>query len=520
MSSFRPLEYFRHRLDNNVKILGLIVLTVSLTIAAVVASSNFVQQRQRNELNEAAVQYTKELSKHIKATEEKILSIASHEDKSAVKTFQKNAFALMKNQKGAFRMELRSSSGGLLVYKEDQALDERLISGNRKELPAAVYLNFIRAQEQQRIFWAHSFTPFGQMTLELVAPFRLLPETLWVTRFDPLGWLPPASGIAMPQDIEVSFADPLSARTPSASVVTTLDLLGTDVQLVFSHKNTNALGIDVISLMLAGSGILLLVMLVSYAFESRRNRIAQETIAKQEAALAKQGQLSILGELSTTLAHELNQPLATIANFVAACEMRVKSQGIDDPILLDSLANARQQAMRAGEVVQSIRNYLRKRPNVAATVDISESIELLRPILELSAKEGSSQLRLSHEGEVITRIDPALLEQVIMNLARNAFDAMKDKPVDQRVLMIHSYIHTSQNGSQWCRVDLVDRGHGISQESSEQLFESFFTTKKEGMGIGLSLCRSVAETYGGRVRWKNNPEGGATFSLILPKHKL
>ena len=137
-----------------------------------------------------------------------------------------------------------------------------------------------------------------------------------------------ASGIALPQDIEVSFADPLSARTPSTSVATSLDLLGTDVQLVFSHKNTNALGIDAVSLLLAGSGILLLVMLVSYVFESRRNRIAQETIAKQEAALTKQGQLSILGELSTTLAHELNQPLATIANFVAACEMRVKSQGI------------------------------------------------------------------------------------------------------------------------------------------------------------------------------------------------
>jgi C4-dicarboxylate-specific signal transduction histidine kinase len=94
---------------------------------------------------------------------------------------------------------------------------------------------------------------------------------------------------------------------------------------------------------------------------------------------------------------------------------------------------------------------------------------------------------------------------------------MADIDTNHRQLNIHAYTHTSHNGSVWARIDVEDFGHGVSEQAAPSVFESFFTTKTEGMGIGLSLCRSVAESYGGRIRWTNNTAGGATFSLFLPK---
>lgn len=305
---------------------------------------------------------------------------------------------------------------------------------------------------------------------------------------------------------------------PHALVVSQpLDLPGIHSNLVFNYINTSDLSLDSTSWTLAFLGVLLCFLLFRYALDIKKHRLAQQTIARQEMALVKQSQLSTMGEVSTALAHELNQPLATIANYVAACEMRMKSQGYDDPVLADALLSARKQAMRAGEVVQSIRNYFKRQPNVKTSVNIERLLTSLEPILMLTAKEHLCQLTLQSEADLCTRIDPALLEQVILNLCRNGAEAMTDVKPAEKKLKIHAYTHTSRNGSVWARIDVKDAGHGISQENAPNMFESFFTTKAEGMGIGLSLCRSVAESYGGRIRWANNSEGGATFSLFLPK---
>jgi two-component system sensor histidine kinase DctS len=217
------------------------------------------------------------------------------------------------------------------------------------------------------------------------------------------------------------------------------------------------------------------------------------------------------------LAHELNQPLATIANYVAVCEMRVKSQGYVDPVLSEALLNARKQAIRAGEVVQSIRSYLKRRPNVMTSVDVKKMLHDLEPILLLSAKDLQAKITIQSEKNLCTLIDQALLEQVVINLSRNGLEAMVNVDVKNRLLNIHAYTHSSRNGSHWLRIDVRDAGHGISEQDAQSLFQTFFTTKADGMGIGLNLCRSVAESYGGRIRWANNAQTGATFSLYLPK---
>jgi signal transduction histidine kinase len=512
------ISYFSDRLDNSAKVLLLIAVTVALTSLAIVLSADFVQARRMNELNASALRYTSKMKAKLRDEEEKILSIASLEKANDFVTFSQRAKRLMEQNPSYIRIELRDESGTLIGQREAASSKEVWAANSRQQLPPSVQLSFMRANEQQKVFWAHSYSPSGQSTPEMVVPSRGH-DVLWIVSVDTRHWLPADTGIDISPNAHVSYSEqmPLTLAN-SLSVADPLDLPGINAHLVFTYVNASGLTFDTTSWTLAVLGVVLCFLLIRYALDLKRHRLAQETISRQEMALVKQSQLSTMGEVSTALAHELNQPLATIANYVAACEMRMKSQGYEDPILADALLNARKQAMRAGEVVQSIRNYLKRRPNVMTTVDVKEMLDELAPILLLSAKEHQTKMTIQSEQNLCARIDPALLEQVVLNLSRNGLEAM-DGGVDAnlRRLNIHAYTHTSRNGSIWLRIDVQDVGHGVSDKDAQNLFESFFTTKTDGMGIGLSLCRSVAESYGGRIRWANNPNGGATFSLYLPK---
>lgn len=517
MKPQKILTYFSDRLDSSAKVLVLITVTITLTTLAIVLSADFVKERRMNELHANAQRYTAQVKAKIKDEEEKILSIASLEKASDFVTFSQRAKRLMEENPSYVRIELRDESGMLLAQRESASSKEIWTPNGRQQLPPSVLLSFLRANEQQKIYWAHSYSPAGQSTPEMVVPARGH-DVLWIVRVDPSYWLPPQSGIKIEPTTQVTFSEQMPALQPhSLTAADALDLPGIHSHLVFAYLSSSDLTFDTTSWLLAVLGLVLCFLLVRYALDLKRHRMAQETISRQEMALVKQSQLSTLGEVSTALAHELNQPLATIANYVAACEMRMKSQGYEDPVLADALLNARKQAMRAGEVVQSIRNYLKRRPNVMTTVDVKEMLEELEPILLLSAKEHQTKMTIECEKNLCARIDPALLEQVVLNLSRNGIEAMVNVDANLRRLKIQGHTHTSRNGSVWVRIDVEDCGHGVSDQDAQSVFESFFTTKAEGMGIGLSLCRSVAESYGGRIRWRNNATGGATFSLFLPK---
>lgn len=510
-------SYFSNRLDNSAKVLVLVAFTVALTSLAIALSADFLQARRMNELNTSALHYTNQVKAKLRDDEEKILSVVSLEKANDFVTFNNRAKRLMEQNPSYVRIELRAESGLLIAQREAPASKEIWAPNSRQQLPPSVLLSFIRANDQQKVFWAHSYSPSGQSSPEMVVPARGQ-DVLWIVTVDTRYWLPADNGIDVSSSARVSYSEQMpTTLANSLSVAAPIDLPGINAHLVFTYVNATGLSFDAATWSLALLGMVLCFLFVQYALDLKRHRLTQETIARQEMALVKQSQLSTMGEVSTALAHELNQPLATIANYVAACEMRMKSQGYEDPILADALLNARKQAMRAGEVVQSIRNYLKRRPKLMTTVDVKELLGELAPILRLSAKEHQAKMTIVSETDLCARIDPALLEQVVLNLSRNGLEAMDGIDANLRTLNIHAYTHASRNGSIWLRIDVKDVGHGVSDQDVHKVFESFFTTKADGMGIGLSLCRSVAESYGGRIRWANNPKGGATFSLFLPK---
>jgi signal transduction histidine kinase len=516
MKAHELIKRVFNQLDNSFKILLLVVSVVALTGFALALSSNVVQQAQHTELVDAAQHYTLELKNKLQTQEELFQQFADNEANNTFVDFGPVAKRLLEKDPSLLRLELRSTSGVLIAQRESTNDKEMWGPSSRQQLPPAVLLNFLRAIEQQKIYWAHSHAPNGQSAAEMIIPSHDQ-KTIWIARFDTDHWMPDHSGLVISPNIQVNLHEHPPEGIDAANATTqNLGLSGTNTHLLFSYASRPQWQFNGVSLLLAVLGLSLCLLLVSYALDTRRYRSAREIIARQETALAKQNQLSTMAEISTTLAHELNQPLATIANYVATCEMLAHTKGYEDPSFIQALGQARKEALRAGEVVQSIRNHLKRGERVTSKIELQSLVRSLQPVIGLLAKEHQSKVKLNLATELYVQIDAILLEQVIMNLCRNGFDAMLNTPIAMRELVIQTSRHASKNGLMWARIDIQDRGHGISETQSEKLFESFYSTKPQGMGIGLNLCRSVAESYGGRVRWQNNKDQGATFSLLLP----
>jgi len=140
------------------------------------------------------------------------------------------------------------------------------------------------------------------------------------------------------------------------------------------------------------------------------------------------------------------------------------------------------------------------------------------PILKSLVKENRASIDVKVEPDLCIRIDPALFEQILLNLCKNGLDAMRETPENQRKLVIKSQSVTTANNKDVVEISVRDFGHGIQNADAHKLFDAFFTTKIEGMGIGLSLVKSLTESHGGKIHWENNADMGATFILQFPKY--
>lgn len=240
---------------------------------------------------------------------------------------------------------------------------------------------------------------------------------------------------------------------------------------------------------------------------------AAEALARQqEERLHATSRLITMGEMASTLAHELNQPLAAISSYSAGCLNRLDEGRADTAELHDIIGKITRQARRAGDIIRRVHDFVRRSEPKRETIDmnavISEAIGLIDPDVRKRGVE--LQTRLA-DCPLPVNADPVMLEQVAVNLIRNGMDAMREVPGARRTIRIETLA-----GDTMLTFRVTDWGRGIDEDAARRIFDPFFTTKDEGMGMGLNICRSIAELHGGRLGFEANPEGGTIFTFSLP----
>jgi two-component system sensor histidine kinase DctS len=220
-----------------------------------------------------------------------------------------------------------------------------------------------------------------------------------------------------------------------------------------------------------------------------------------------------MGEMASTLAHELNQPLAAIASYAAGGLNLVEAGQGTSPMIRTAFEKLAAQARRAGLIIRRIQDFVKKREPHLVPLDLAEVAADAIGLMTAEARERRVKLTLDPGSRLLGPVmaDRILLEQVMVNLLRNGMEAMSDGPRhgDHLTLRLEA-----EEGA--VRLDIIDQGPGIPAELEERLYDPFVSTKAQGMGMGLNICRSIAELLHASLSHAPNPGGGTVFSLRLP----
>ncbi len=257
-----------------------------------------------------------------------------------------------------------------------------------------------------------------------------------------------------------------------------------------------------------GEALLMICEIVdrSQLFEATRE--AEELRTR----LAHVSRLGTLGEMVSGIAHEVNQPLTAIANYASAARRLVLSGDTDAEELASINDKIAVQAERAGQVIRGLRSMTRRREAVRESLDCSALIGEVSKLIEFELRARGWRLLISLEPKLPEVLgDGVQIQQVLLNLVRNAIEAMNERASDDFVTITASAL-----GSAWVEISVSDSGPGLAQEVEERLFEPFFSTKTQGMGLGLSICKSIMSVHGGELRYRRNLHGGAEFIMRLP----
>jgi two-component system sensor kinase FixL len=234
---------------------------------------------------------------------------------------------------------------------------------------------------------------------------------------------------------------------------------------------------------------------------------------QQRAELAHMARVSTMGELTASLAHELNQPLTAILSNTQAAQRFLSAHPANLNEVREILADIVQDNTRASEVIRRIRALVKKEDLELAHLELLNIIRDVVQLVHSDAVLRNVRVSLQSSPEFpLVRGDKVQLQQVVLNLLLNAFDAMKDCPIDEREVSVQF----ESNGADVVEVAVRDRGTGLTGDILDKIFQPFFTTKREGLGMGLSISRSIIEAHGGKLWADNNVGSGATFYFTLP----
>ena len=229
-----------------------------------------------------------------------------------------------------------------------------------------------------------------------------------------------------------------------------------------------------------------------------------------QAELIHIGRLSALGEMSSALAHELNQPLSAVGNYLNGVRRMVQN-GSDAESLKPGLDKAAEQVLRAGEIIRRLRDFVQRGDTDRRIENLSKLVEEASALALLGAREADIRvsIRLESSSDLVLA-DRVQIQQVLLNLIRNAIEAMEDSAVRRLTLS------SADQDEDMVRVSVADTGSGLSDAVAETLFAPFMTTKANGLGVGLSICRTIVEAHGGRIWTQPNTPAGTIFHFTLP----
>jgi len=239
-------------------------------------------------------------------------------------------------------------------------------------------------------------------------------------------------------------------------------------------------------------------------------RRAEQQSRQHLEQLAHVSRVSSMDEMASAMAHEINQPLSAIATFTQACLRLLSRDPVDHGELAGAMRRVASEADRAGEIVRRIRRFVKNEPGQSVSVDLNFLVGEVIRLAQADARQSGVQLvALSQPGLPMLSADPIQVQQVLLNLVRNAIEALNTAGSARREVTI-----ATASGPKAVEVTVTDSGPGVAD--IERAFEPFYSTKAEGMGIGLAISRSIIEAHGGRLTGQSSPGHGATFKFTLP----
>ena len=256
------------------------------------------------------------------------------------------------------------------------------------------------------------------------------------------------------------------------------------------------------------------LLIAALLIQRKLRRQAVIASRQQRVELAHSLRLATIGEMTAAISHEVNQPLTAILSNAEAGEMMLGTGDRSRDQLREILADTRRDALRASEILRRIRSFVQKHDMQKQVIDLNELVfDTVRLVnMEAAHREVTIEAQLA-PSPCLVNGDRIQLQQLLMNLVINAMDAMAETPVAERKVILR----VLRFGDGKIEIAVSDAGHGIADHARGRLFDSFFTTKPNGLGLGLSIARTIAEAHGGNIRSENHPSGGATFRITLPE---